>query len=121
MGIPGFPYSRDFGDPFVIIGTPFCIACERTAGKFIAGDHDVIRNLKRHCMSIVHVRCPRLMAQEWRSVMPVNYDSTLNVSKTARTRYFSGYAKTAAESTCRPSYFHYFMIVFIYHIVMGIY
>jgi len=24
MGIPGSPYSRDFGDPVVIIGTPFC-------------------------------------------------------------------------------------------------
>jgi len=24
MDIPGCPYSRDFGDPVVIIGTPFC-------------------------------------------------------------------------------------------------
>ena len=24
MGIPESPYSRDFGDPIMIIGTPFC-------------------------------------------------------------------------------------------------
>ena len=70
-------------------------------------------------MSTVHVRCPRLMAQEWCSMMPVNYDSTLMYRvKEDGTHQILGYAKTAAESTC--SYFHYFTIVFIYHIVMVI-
>ena len=32
--VPVSPYSRGFGNPFVIIGTPFC----RTVGKFTAGD-----------------------------------------------------------------------------------
>ena len=79
---------RDYRDPLL-----------RTVGKFTAGDHDidVIRNPKRYLfdivyMSIIHVRCPRLiMTEEWCSMMPVNYGRVKEDSTTE----IPGYAKTA--------------------------
>ena len=81
----------------------------RTVGKFTAGDHgqkifprDTYLTLCT-CMSIIHVRCPRLiMTEEWCSMMPVNYGrikedshhSTVYAQSLHGTEIL-GYAKTA--------------------------
>ena len=39
MGIPGFPFFRDFRDPFVIIGTPFSTQmADDTGDAYDSGD-----------------------------------------------------------------------------------
>ena len=38
MGIPGSPYSRDFGNPVVILGTPLLLACERRESTAVPDD-----------------------------------------------------------------------------------